>query len=51
MDFVEFSPIPGLVTPDFLAAKLIYKTIGYTFARQLGVIEESEPTLAASEIS
>ncbi|MGB9767336.1 MULTISPECIES: agmatinase [Dictyoglomus] len=28
-DFVEFSPIPGLVYPDYMAARLIYKTIGY----------------------
>jgi len=28
-DFVEFSPIPGLIAPDFLAAKLIYKIITY----------------------
>jgi agmatinase len=30
-DFVELSPIPDNVGPDFLAAKLIYKTIGYVF--------------------
>ena len=48
-DFVELSPIPGLSAPDSLGAKLIYKTIGYTFARQLGVFEEKESTLAASE--
>ncbi len=42
MDFVEFSPISGLFAPDFLAAKLIYKTIGYTFARQLGALDEKE---------
>ena len=28
-DFVELSPIPGLVAPDFLAAKLVYTTVGY----------------------
>jgi agmatinase len=28
-DIVELSPIPGLIHPDFLAAKLIYKIIGY----------------------
>jgi agmatinase len=28
-DLVELCPIPGLVAPDFLAAKLIYKIIGY----------------------
>lgn len=30
-DFVELAPIEGLVAPDFLIAKLIYKTIGYIF--------------------
>ena len=30
-DFVELSPIRGNVAPDFLAAKLIYKTVGYIF--------------------
>lgn len=29
-DVVELSPIPGLHAPDFLAAKLVYKIIGYT---------------------
>lgn len=42
IDFVELAPISGLHAPDYLAAKLIYKTIGYTFARQLGVIDEKE---------
>lgn len=28
-DVVELSPIPGLVAPDFTAAKLVYKLIGY----------------------
>ncbi len=42
IDFVEFSPISGLHAPDYLSAKLIYKTIGYTFARQLGVLDEKE---------
>ena len=30
-DFVELAPIKGLPAPDFLAAKLIYKTIGYIY--------------------
>jgi len=30
-DVVELSPIPGLIAPDFLAAKLIYKFIGEIF--------------------
>ncbi len=29
-DTVELMPIPGLVAPDFMAAKLIYKMIGYS---------------------
>ena len=49
MDFVEFAPISGLTAPDFLAAKLIYKTIGYTFARQLGAFEENQSSLTLSE--
>ena len=28
-DVVELAPIPGMTAPDFLAAKLIYKIIGY----------------------
>ena len=28
-DVVELAPIPGLVAPDFLTAKLIYKMIGF----------------------
>jgi len=36
-DFVELSPIPGNVAPDFLAAKLVYKTLGYVlFAHKRG---------------
>lgn len=30
-DFVELSPIKGFHAPNFLVAKLIYKTIGYIF--------------------
>ncbi|MDP2926877.1 MAG: agmatinase [bacterium] len=29
-DLVELSPLPGVVAPDFLAAKLAYKIIGYS---------------------
>ena len=28
-DMVELAPLPGMVAPDFLAAKLVYKLIGY----------------------
>ncbi|HPS78467.1 MAG TPA: agmatinase [Thermoanaerobaculaceae bacterium] len=30
-DVVELAPQPGHVAPDFLAAKLVYKLIGYSF--------------------
>lgn len=30
-DVVELNPIPGLHAPDFLAAKLVYKIISYSF--------------------
>ncbi len=32
MDVVELCPMPGQVRADFLAAKLVYKMIGYRFA-------------------
>jgi agmatinase len=28
-DVVELAPLPGIVAPDFLVAKLVYKMIGY----------------------
>lgn len=31
-DVVELAPIPGMVAPDFLAAKLVYKLIGFRAA-------------------
>jgi len=31
-DIVELSPIPGIVAPNFLAAKLIYKILTYKYA-------------------
>ena len=31
-DVVELAPIPGMVAPDFLAAKLAYKIIGFALA-------------------
>ncbi len=36
-DVVELCPIPGMVAPDFLAAKLLYKIIGY-MARKKSVV-------------
>jgi agmatinase len=32
VDVVELSPIPGLVAPNFLCAKLVYKMLTYKFA-------------------
>ncbi|MCZ6916387.1 MAG: agmatinase [Gemmatimonadetes bacterium] len=32
-DVVELAPIPGMVSPDFLAAKLIYKMMGFHAAQ------------------
>ena len=32
IDVVELNPIPGLTAPNYLAAKLVYLTIGYSFA-------------------
>lgn len=32
VDVVELMPIQGFTAPDFVAAKLVYKIIGYTFA-------------------
>lgn len=40
MDFVDLAPTPNLNSQDFTAAKLIYKAIGYSFARELGAFEE-----------
>ena len=34
-DVVELAPIPGLIAPDFLAAKLIYRFLGSIFAPSL----------------
>jgi agmatinase len=31
-DVVELSPIPGMVAPNFLCAKLVYKVLSYKFA-------------------
>ncbi len=34
-DVVELTPIPGFIAPDFLAAKLIYRFLGYLFSSAL----------------
>lgn len=31
-DVVELSPLPGLMAPNFLCAKLVYKLLGYRFS-------------------
>ncbi len=31
LDVVELAPVPGLLAPDFLVAKLVYKLLGYRF--------------------
>jgi agmatinase len=32
-DVVELAPIPGMIAPDFLASKLVYRIMGYLTAR------------------
>ena len=39
-DVTDLSPIKGMVAPNFVAAKLIYKLIGYRFALDLGVTKK-----------
>jgi len=34
-DIVELSPLPGIMAPNFLCAKLVYKILGYRFAKTL----------------
>lgn len=36
-DIVELAPIKGMSAPDFLAAKIAFKLIGYKYALDLGV--------------
>lgn len=36
LDLVELAPIPGNSAPDYLAAMLAYKMIGYAFLKELG---------------
>lgn len=33
-DVVELAPIPGIAAPDFLAAKIVHKIIGYSFFKK-----------------
>lgn len=46
-DFVELSPSAGLEASNQLAAKLVYKTIAYTYAQELGAFEEDEELVAS----
>lgn len=34
-DVVELSPLPGLIAPNFLCAKLVYKILTYRFAKEV----------------
>ena len=34
-DVVELSPLPGVMAPNFLCAKLVYKILTYRFAREV----------------
>jgi agmatinase len=34
-DLVELAPIPGLIAPNFLCAKLVYKILSYRFGREV----------------
>jgi agmatinase len=34
-DVVELSPLPGIMAPNFLCAKLVYKILAYRFAEEL----------------
>lgn len=40
MDIVELVPLPGNIAPDFLAARLIYRLIGYWSKRQEQVVRD-----------
>ena len=42
-DVVELSPLPGLMAPNFLCAKLIYKILTYRFARDLSIASLRSP--------
>ena len=45
-DVVELTPIPGLIAPDFLAAKLIYRFLGEIFSP---VLRQGKKSFAAKE--
>ena len=35
-DIMELSPIPGMIAPDFLAAKLCYRMMGWVLSKREG---------------
>jgi agmatinase len=35
-DVVELSPLPGMMAPNFLCAKLVYKILSYRFSKVVG---------------
>ncbi|HYP29573.1 MAG TPA: arginase family protein, partial [Blastocatellia bacterium] len=35
MDVTELAPTPGSNSPDFLTAKLVYKSLGYIFEKEI----------------
>lgn len=39
-DVVELAPLPGIVAPDFLASKLIYRIMGYVTETGKGIKED-----------
>ncbi|HOG18564.1 MAG TPA: agmatinase [Syntrophales bacterium] len=45
-DVVELAPLPGIVAPDFLAAKLTYRTMGY-LVQAAGRGKDRRPRAAA----
>jgi agmatinase len=45
-DLVELCPIPGMVGPNFLCAKLIYKILSYRFAKDVRAKRSSVDTEA-----
>jgi agmatinase len=40
-DVVELSPLPGIMAPNFLCAKLVYKILTYRFSRVHGVTPQT----------
>lgn len=45
-DVVELCPVPGLVSPNFVAARLVYKLLGYHAAAERARVTRSRELLA-----